>query len=114
MRDIGELSGEVMVLNDLARTRAAMDDVEGALETHQTALPRSGQMRLPYEQARALDGIALALSPRDPVGARQHWARALNLYRDLGAFEQWEVQRRLAQTGAVVTDIGHATPRATV
>jgi hypothetical protein len=57
-------------------------------------------MKLKYEHARALDGIAACLLPTDPDAARDHWRRALTLYTQMGVPAQHDVTRRLAEIEA--------------
>jgi DNA-binding SARP family transcriptional activator/tetratricopeptide (TPR) repeat protein len=105
MRDTGDRPGECMVRNDYGATLRATGDLTAALEQHRTAMASATRMKLKYEHARALDGIAACLQPTNPDAARQHWRRALTLYTEMGVPEQHHVTRKLAE-------IDHIAPSA--
>jgi hypothetical protein len=86
-----------MIRNDLGKTLRESGDADGALGQHRIALAEASKMRFKYEHARALDGIAACLRDTEPDAARNHWQRALHLYREMGVPEQSDVERHLAQ-----------------
>jgi DNA-binding SARP family transcriptional activator len=85
-----------MARNDYGRTLLEAGDLDGALEQHRSALAIALKIKMKYEQARALDGIAACLRDTDPEEARRHWQQALALYTEMGTPEQHEVTRWLA------------------
>jgi tetratricopeptide (TPR) repeat protein len=97
MRTMGERPGECVVRNDLGRTLRESGDIDRALEQHRVVLAEATRIKLRYEQARALDGIAACLRTTEPEAARQHWQRALVLCREMGVPEQSEVEHALAE-----------------
>jgi DNA-binding SARP family transcriptional activator len=96
MVQTGDAPGECMVRNDYGRTLLELGDVAGALEQHRTALATASKIKLKYEHARALDGIAACLRATDPEDAQRHWQQALTLYTEMGVPEQHDVTRQLA------------------
>ncbi len=96
--DSAERQAEAAAWNELGLTLAAGGDDSLAQQAHQRALARAIQIDSPYEQGRALAGLAEHLLATDPAEARRHWERALAIFRRMGVPEQAEVERRLAQT----------------
>jgi tetratricopeptide (TPR) repeat protein len=94
--EAGYRQGECAVRNEYGRTVFAEGDAGRALEHHQQALALAAKIQYRYGEARALDGIAACLRDTDPVGARRHWVRALQLYQELEVPERHEVERHLA------------------
>jgi DNA-binding SARP family transcriptional activator/tetratricopeptide (TPR) repeat protein len=92
----GERLVESSVLNDLALTLAAAGKTRDAVGAHRDALGLATRIGNPYEQARALAGIASCIEMEDPPEARRHWERALSLYRRMNVPERFDVERRLA------------------
>jgi hypothetical protein len=80
-----------------------LGDGAGVLEEHRAVLLEAKKIKLKYERARALDGIAACLRSTDLDEARRHWLRALVLYREMGVPERAEVERELA-------GLAHASP----
>nr|WP_281365043.1 BTAD domain-containing putative transcriptional regulator [Phytohabitans houttuyneae] len=93
---VGHRSIDVTTLNDLGLTLALGDRCRAAIETHEQALALATRIGNPYEQGRALSGIAACRVDENPVEARRHWERALALFRQMNVPEQHEVERRLA------------------
>ncbi|WP_433530552.1 BTAD domain-containing putative transcriptional regulator [Micromonospora sp. CA-263727] len=96
--DSAERQAECGVLNELGLTLAAGGDTNSSMQAHQRALDRAIQIDSPYEQGRALAGLAEQLFAADPEQARRHWARASAIFRRMGVPERFEVERRLAET----------------
>jgi DNA-binding SARP family transcriptional activator/tetratricopeptide (TPR) repeat protein len=81
--------------NALGRALLASGCSEEAGHQHETVLGLSPAGR-PYEEARALDGLAAVRHHRgDPAGARDLWERALALYTELEVPEADVVRGRL-------------------
>nr|WP_276320414.1 BTAD domain-containing putative transcriptional regulator [Micromonospora zingiberis] len=93
-----ERQAESAVWNELGLTLAAGGDIDSSVQAHQRALARAIQIDSPYEQGRALAGLAEHLRVTDPAEARRHWERALVIFRRMGVPERFEVERRLAET----------------
>jgi DNA-binding SARP family transcriptional activator/Flp pilus assembly protein TadD len=96
MRAVRDVAGECQVRNDLGATLCAVGDAAGALTLHRVALGLAEGGGDRYQQARAHEGIAAAAEGTDPEAAREHLARALRLYSELGVPERVPVERRLA------------------
>ncbi|GAB3949972.1 hypothetical protein GCM10027614_49610 [Micromonospora vulcania] len=100
--DSGERHVQCAALNDLGTTLLAMGDAASAYEAHQRGLQLAGRVSNPYEQGRALAGLAEHFAQVDPAEARRHWERALAIFRRMGVPERLDVERRLAKLGDVV------------
>ncbi|MCX5119718.1 tetratricopeptide repeat protein [Micromonospora sp. NBC_00362] len=99
----GERHVEAAALNELGRTLLAQGRCGEAAEMHQVALRLATRISHPYEQGRALAGLAEHFTHVDPAEARRHWERALAIFRRMGVPERFEAERRLAElTGATV------------
>ncbi len=99
--DLGERHVEAAAVNDLALTLAGSGDVDRLIELHREALRVATRIAHPYEQGRALVGLAEHLSTTDLSEARRHWERALAIFRRMGVPERFEVERRLTETAPV-------------
>ncbi|WP_422772145.1 BTAD domain-containing putative transcriptional regulator [Plantactinospora sp. WMMC1484] len=97
MRDAGDRAGECTARNLLGRAMLVLGDTSAAMELHRQALLAATKIQLPYEQARALDGLADCLRSTDPVAARSYWTRALGLLIQIDSPDQHEVRRRLRE-----------------
>ncbi|WP_371409885.1 tetratricopeptide repeat protein [Micromonospora zamorensis] len=93
----GERHVEAAALNELGRTLLAQGRGGEAFERHQEALRLATRIAHPYEQGRALAGLAEHFVRVDPVEARRHWERALAIFRRMGVPERFEVEGRLAE-----------------
>ncbi|RQX19195.1 transcriptional regulator [Micromonospora ureilytica] len=93
----GERHVEAAALNELGRTLLAQGRGGEAAEMHQVALRLATRISHPYEQGRALAGLAEHFVRADPVEARRHWERALAIFRRMGVPERLEAERRLAE-----------------
>lgn len=93
----GERHVEAAALNELGRTLLAQGRGGEAFERHQEALRLATRIAHPYEQGRALAGLAEHFVRVDPVEARRHWERALAIFRRMGVPERIEVEGRLAE-----------------
>ncbi|MEV6811648.1 BTAD domain-containing putative transcriptional regulator [Micromonospora sp. NPDC051296] len=96
--DRGEGHAEAAATNDLAVTLAATGDLSQAIDLHREALRVATRIAHPYEQGRALAGLAEHLFAVDAVAARRYWERALAIFRRMGVPERFEIARRLAGT----------------
>ncbi|QGN46198.1 AfsR/SARP family transcriptional regulator [Micromonospora sp. WMMD558] len=95
--DSGERHVEAAVLNDLALTLAQAGRTERPVDLHRAALRIATRIAHPYEQGRALAGLAEQALAEDAAEARRYWERALAIFRRMGVPERFEVERRLAE-----------------
>ncbi|MEV4761338.1 BTAD domain-containing putative transcriptional regulator [Micromonospora chokoriensis] len=93
----GERHAQCMALNDLGRTLLTSGDERAALEAHRRGLQLAERVSNPYEQGRALAGLAEHFARVDPVEARRHWERALVIFQRMGVPERFEARRRLTE-----------------
>ncbi|MGC4865897.1 BTAD domain-containing putative transcriptional regulator [Micromonospora sp. DT53] len=93
----GERHAQCIALNDLGLTLLLCGDGPAALEAHRRGLQLAERVANPYEQGRALAGLAEHFVRADPVEARRHWERALAIFRRMGVPERFEAERRLAE-----------------
>ena len=101
-RDAGDRAAVCAARNDLGSTLREAGDPQTAIAEHQAVLAEATKMKLKFEQARALDGIAACLRDTDPAEARRHWRRALVLYREMGVEpKQAELEQRLRELDGV-------------
>ncbi|MGC5378356.1 AfsR/SARP family transcriptional regulator [Micromonospora sp. DT68] len=94
----GERHVEAAALNDLGRTLRAQGRDGEAAGMHEAALRLATRIAHPYEQGRALAGLAEHFAGIDSAEARRHWERALAIFRRMGVPERLEAERRLAET----------------
>ncbi|WP_346434204.1 BTAD domain-containing putative transcriptional regulator [Phytohabitans maris] len=94
---VGHRSIDVVALNDLGATLALAGRPDAAIQTHEQALALATRIANPYEQARALAGIAAQRVEDDPAEARRLWERALVLFRQMNVPERYEVAERLVE-----------------
>jgi tetratricopeptide (TPR) repeat protein len=84
-REAGDLALECEIMNETGETRLALDDAEQALDLYQQALKMADEVGDPYEQARAHQGIGVALELLgNRTAATEHVDRALRGYTELG------------------------------
>jgi tetratricopeptide (TPR) repeat protein/transcriptional regulator with XRE-family HTH domain len=97
-RRIGETAGAASAYNGLGELAQARDRPDVAAAQHAAALESAaGSLE---QQARAHRGLAVADRARgDQVGAVEHFKRAADLYRALGAAEADEMLAELAELG---------------
>ncbi|WP_406073736.1 AfsR/SARP family transcriptional regulator [Micromonospora sp. NBC_01638] len=95
----GERHVEAAALNELGRTLLTKGRGGEAADMHREALRLATRISHPYEQGRALAGLAEHFARVDPVEARRHWERALAIFRRMGVPERFEAERRLAELG---------------
>lgn len=93
----GERHVEAAALNELGRTLDAQGLEGEAVEMHRAALRLATRISHPYEQGRALAGLAEHFARTDRAEARRHWERALAIFRRMGVPERLEVERHLAE-----------------
>ncbi|WP_328533212.1 tetratricopeptide repeat protein [Micromonospora zamorensis] len=93
----GERHAQCIALNDLGTTLLASGDGPASLEAHRQGLQLAERVSDPYEQGRALAGLAEHFVRVDPVEARRRWERALAIFRRMGVPERFEVEGRLAE-----------------
>ncbi|MDH6463526.1 DNA-binding SARP family transcriptional activator/Tfp pilus assembly protein PilF [Micromonospora sp. A200] len=98
-RSSGERQVEAEALNEMARTLAQLGRVEEATETRRQALALATAIRHPYEQGRALAGLADHLDSTEPAEARRYRQRALTIFDRMGVPERFEVRRLLGPEG---------------
>ncbi|MDG9675659.1 BTAD domain-containing putative transcriptional regulator [Micromonospora sp. DH14] len=102
----GERHVEAAALNELGRTLLAQGRGGEAVEMHQAALRLATRISHPYEQGRALAGLAECFARADPAEARRHWERALAIFRRMGVPERFEAERRLAEMASTTVVSG--------
>ena len=95
--DSGERPAQCAALNDLGITLAVTGASDTARVTHERALSLATRIAHPYEQGRALAGLAEHALAKDVAEARRYWERALAIFRRMGVPERFEVERRLAE-----------------
>ncbi len=96
-RETSERGLETEVLNCLGETLRAIGNAATALDHHEAALALTQRTGDPFEQARALDGIAHAHQQAGEVArAQQHWREALAIYTRLGVPEADAVRANLS------------------
>lgn len=93
--DSGERPAQCAALNDLGFTLAAAGATDAARRTHEQGLALATRFEHPYEQGRALAGLAEHALSTDVAEARRYWERALAIFRRMGVPERFEVERRL-------------------
>jgi DNA-binding SARP family transcriptional activator/tetratricopeptide (TPR) repeat protein len=93
---VGQRSMDVATMNDLGQTLVRAGRSGEAVDMHEQALALATSLGNPYEQGRALAGIAACRVDDDPAEARRHWERALVLFRRIEVPERHEVERHLA------------------
>ncbi|RQW94731.1 AfsR/SARP family transcriptional regulator [Micromonospora inaquosa] len=103
----GERHVEAAALNELGRTLLAQGRGGEAVEMHQAAQRLATRISHPYEQGRALAGLAECFARADPAEARRHAERALVIFRRMGVPERVEVERRLAELAAGTVAAAH-------
>ena len=94
---VGQRSMDVATMNDLGVTLVEAGRSGEAVAMHEQALALATSLGNPYEQGRALAGIAACRVHDDPGEARRHWERALVLFRRIKVPERHEVERHLAE-----------------
>ncbi|MEU4398613.1 AfsR/SARP family transcriptional regulator [Micromonospora orduensis] len=100
----GERHVEAAALNELGRTLDAQGLGGESVEMHRAALRLATRISHPYEQGRALAGLAEHFARTDRAEARRHWERALAIFRRMGVPERFEVERRLAELGTTAVN----------
>ncbi|MGA4730615.1 BTAD domain-containing putative transcriptional regulator [Micromonospora taraxaci] len=100
----GERHVEAAALNELGRTLLARGRGVEAAEMHEEALRLATRIAHPYEQGRALAGLAEHSAAVDPAEARRYWERALAIFRRMGVPERFDAERRLAGLVGVEAD----------
>ncbi|MGN9908002.1 AfsR/SARP family transcriptional regulator [Phytohabitans sp. LJ34] len=93
---VGQRSMDVATMNDLGRTLVRAGRSREAVEMHEQALALATSLGNPYEQGRALSGIAACRVDDDPAEARRHWERALVLFRRIEVPERYAVEQHLS------------------
>jgi DNA-binding SARP family transcriptional activator/tetratricopeptide (TPR) repeat protein len=97
----GERHVEAAALNELGRTLLAQGRGVEAAEMHEEALRLASRIAHPYEQGRALAGLAEHRAGTDPAEARRYWERALAIFRRMGVPERFDAERRIAELAGV-------------
>ncbi|WCN81496.1 AfsR/SARP family transcriptional regulator [Micromonospora sp. LH3U1] len=95
----GERHVEAAALNELGRTLLAQGRGGEAADMHREALRLATRISHPYEQGRALAGLAEHFARVDSAESRRHWERALAIFRRMGVPERFEAERRLVELG---------------
>lgn len=95
-REAGKKAATAQALNGLAAIDRAVGEPNLAVRGHREALDLAIAAGVRHEQARALDGIGDASADlgADDV-AREHWRRALVIYRELELVEAESTQSKL-------------------
>ncbi len=92
----GERQVQAEARNELAVTLRAVGRGGEAAAVLEEALAIATRIAHPYEQARALSGLAEHLVDEQPVEARRYRQRALAIFERMGAPERHELRRQLA------------------
>jgi tetratricopeptide (TPR) repeat protein/transcriptional regulator with XRE-family HTH domain len=96
-RITGDRDGEAWARNGLGEVAHASGDQAAALTQHAGALTAAAGTGARDQQARAHAGLGRAyLAAGDPARAREHYERALALYRELGMPEADQLSELLA------------------
>nr|WP_246248116.1 tetratricopeptide repeat protein [Micromonospora maritima] len=93
----GERHVQAEARNELALTLGATGRRKEAAAMFQEALTISTRIAHPYEQGRALCGLAEHLEHDQPAEARRYRQRALAIFERMGVPERHELRRRLAE-----------------
>ncbi|GAB2510801.1 ATP-binding protein [Nocardia heshunensis] len=96
-REIGDLRGEAEVLNETGHLMIQTDELKSAIKMFTEALALTNRIDSKFEQARALEGLALCrarLGETDRAVARLH--AAIEIYRHLGVPELLAAESYLA------------------
>ena len=100
LREFNELDlplDATMALNNLGNAYELMGDHAGAATHYQQAILLGRTCGSLFEQARAETGLGtVAAANHDVDSAREHWTRALMLYRALRAPQAADLEQRLA------------------
>ncbi|MEU5908031.1 BTAD domain-containing putative transcriptional regulator [Micromonospora sp. NPDC047527] len=96
----GERHVEAAALNELGQTLRAQGRDGEAAGMHEAALRLATRISHPYEQGRALAGLAEHFAGVDRAEARRYWERALAIFRRMGVPERFDAERRLAELDA--------------
>ncbi|MEU5723868.1 BTAD domain-containing putative transcriptional regulator [Micromonospora sp. NPDC047738] len=99
MMEVGDRIGQCASRNLLAQAILDQGDVASALDLHRRVLADATRLKVRYEQAKALDGIARCLRDTDPQQARTHASRALALFRQIESPDQRRTEQLLAELG---------------
>jgi DNA-binding SARP family transcriptional activator/tetratricopeptide (TPR) repeat protein len=98
--ELGDPRSRCIGLNDLGRALAATGRTADGLARFREAREVAATVHHPYEQARALDGIAACLADEEPAEALRHWQQALVIYARMGVPVGADVKRRIAELRA--------------
>ncbi|ATO15837.1 transcriptional regulator [Micromonospora sp. WMMA2032] len=93
----GERHVQAEARNELALTLRATGRWKESAAMFQEALTISTRIAHPYEQGRALCGLAEHLEGDQPAEARRYRQRALAIFDRMGVPERHELRRRLAE-----------------
>ncbi|MFI7072762.1 AfsR/SARP family transcriptional regulator [Micromonospora sediminicola] len=98
----GERHVQAEARNELALTLRATGRRNESAAMFQEALTISTRIAHPYEQGRALCGLAEHLEHDQPAEARRYRQRAFAIFDRMGAPERHELRRRLAEPPSTV------------
>ncbi|MGN9775122.1 BTAD domain-containing putative transcriptional regulator [Micromonospora sp. H33] len=93
----GERHVQAAALNELGSTLDLLGDTDGSTEKFSAALALATRISHPYEQGRALAGLAGLAVAQDVDAAKRYWERASAIFQRMGVPERFEVERRLAE-----------------
>jgi DNA-binding SARP family transcriptional activator/tetratricopeptide (TPR) repeat protein len=111
-RETGDRGAEGEILNNLGDTRCATGHLTEALALHHQALALAREVRDRHEEARAHHGAGTALQVSDPGSARQQWAAALAIYRELGVPEADALRDQLESTAKTQSHLSESAASA--
>ncbi|KKJ94097.1 transcriptional regulator [Micromonospora sp. HK10] len=94
----GERHVQAEARNELALTLWTMGRHDESAAMYREALDIATRIAHPYEQGRALTGLAEHLVAVDAGEARRYWRRALAIFERMRVPEQHQVRRRLAES----------------
>jgi hypothetical protein len=84
------------IVGDRVGAELTIGDRAGARDSWLSALSLARRTGMPYEQARALAGLAECAAAQDQEAARRYWQQALDIFVRMSAPDRFDVERRLA------------------
>ena len=99
-RDLGARLGQAEALNRLGELSLRLTDPGRARDQHTQALAIAQDLGVPFEEARALEGIGLShLHDGNTSQAATHLRRALTIYQGIGNPGAQRIQDTLRDHG---------------
>jgi tetratricopeptide (TPR) repeat protein len=106
-RDFGARLHQAEALNRLGELSSQTSATGQAREQHAKALAIARDIGMPFEEARALEGLAMAhLRDGNPGQAAPHLRQALSIYERIGAHAARRLQQTLHDNGLTAIEPG--------